>query len=410
MAMCSAHPMGAAALNDYQANIDQAQLFLDNHWLSHARQSCAEALSLSGGASEVAALSAEIDHRLADPNALNLSRDHTPITVIMKRKCIISTLHFRDLQDDRLKQEAFRQGVYYIDVETSSQCNRKCNYCPNSVNDRLSLNYFMPESIYSYFISDLNLIDYAGDLHFVGYNEPMLHLGDLVGRIGLARKRLPRARLVVFTNGDYLKKAELEQLVAVGVDELIISVHLPVGRAYTDNEIFNRINKIAKRLETPIVPKHYIKDVTISARLDHPRIEINIRQTDYDHLGSNRAGTLDDIGQKLDVRTAACLMPIYQFIIGHKGAVVPCCVMVSDDPRNANYILGNISRKSTIFDIYSSRSFVEWRRGLFNLGPKAAPCDKCNSDVSTPLNTTPWVYEPWQDIVAPPLRSPLVLA
>jgi MoaA/NifB/PqqE/SkfB family radical SAM enzyme len=238
----------------------------------------------------------------------------------------------------------------------------------------------------------------------------MLHLGDLVGRIGLARKRLPRARLVVFTNGDYLKKAELEQLVAVGVDELIISVHLPVGRAYTDNEIFNRINKIAKRLETPIVPKHYIKDVTISARLDHPRIEINIRQTDYDHLGSNRAGTLDDIGQKLDVRTAACLMPIYQFIIGHKGAVVPCCVMVSDEPRNANYILGNISRKSTIFDIYSSRSFVEWRRGLFNLGPKAAPCDKCNSDVSTPLNTTPWVYEPWQDIVAPPLRSPLVLA
>jgi len=214
---------------------------------------------------------------------------------------------------------------------------------------------------------------------------------------------------VVFTNGDYLKAPELARLIAAGADQLTISVHLPVNRPYVDHEIFNRINKIAKRLDTPIQPLAYVKDTMISARLVHPAIEIHIRQTDYEHHGSNRAGTLDDIGEKIDVRTAACQMPIYQFIVGYEGAVVPCCVMVSDDPKNADHVVGRVSRTSTIFDVYGSRRMVAWRRSLYNLGPKAAPCDKCNWDVSTPLNTAPFIYEPWQEVVAPPVRAPLVV-
>ena len=70
----------------------------------------------------------------------------------MGQNCIISTLHFSVLDDDRLKREAFRQAVYYIDVETSSQCNRKCLYCPNSVNDRLSANQFMDDTVFVSFI------------------------------------------------------------------------------------------------------------------------------------------------------------------------------------------------------------------------------------------------------------------
>lgn len=394
---------------DYQSKFDLAQLFLDGHWLTHARQSCAEALALEADTGEADVLLQEIDLRLADPSALNLSREHMPIMVRKDRKSIISTLQFRELTDERLKQEAFRQAVYYIDIETSSQCNRQCNYCPNSQNDRFTSNKFMPDETYSGFIYDLHKIYYQKELHFVGYNEPMLHLDDLLGRVSLARKLLPCARLVVFTNGDYLKTPQLEKLIAAGTDQLIISVHLPVNRPYTDDEIFNRINKISKRLGTPIQPLTYVKDATISAKLVHPGIDILIRQTDYEHLGSNRAGTLDDIGEKVDVRTSACQMPIYQFIVGYEGAVVPCCVMVSDDPRNSEYVVGHISRKTTIFDVYCSQRLVEWRKSLYNLGPKASPCDKCNWDVSTPLNTAPWIYEPWQDVVAPQLRAPIFL-
>src|SRR5262249_11705526 len=154
---------------------------------------------------------------------------------------------------------------------------------------------------------------------------------------------------------------ELEKLISVGVNQLTISVHLPVNRPYTDEDIFNRINKIAKRLGTPIRPISYVKDAMICAQLVHPGIGILIQQSDYEHLGSNRAGTLAPIGEKIEARPSACPLPIYQFIVGHQGAVVPCCVMVSDDRKNAEYILGHVGRKSSIFDIYGSARFVAWR-------------------------------------------------
>ena len=358
---------------------------------------------------EVHDLLSQIDVRLGSPSVFNLSVDHAPITVMLNQNCIVSTLHFRHLDDDKLKREAFRQGVYYIDVETSSQCNRKCLYCPNSQNDRFTSNQFMDEQIYISFINDLHEIDYSRELHFVGYSEPLLYVDDLLGRIVYARKKLPKAHLIVFTNGDYIEKETVNQLVTAGCNEIKISVHLPPGKPYTDESILARVNKIAANLETPIIPIYYTKDTQIVARLVHPDITINICQTDYERLGSNRASTLEGIGPKIDIRTAACSRPIHQFIVGHKGAVVPCCVMVSDDPRNTKYLLGVVKSQANIFDIYCGSGFVEWRRGLFNLAPKAAPCNKCAEEVESPLLNAPALYDPWQTLVSPTRVSPVVV-
>ena len=267
----------------------------------------------------------------------------------------------------------------------------------------------MDDAIYVSFVEDLRRIDYDKELHFVGYSEPLLYIGDLLGRVALARRHLPKARLIVFTNGDYVEKEGVDQLITAGADEIKVSVHLPVGKPYTDEAIFARINRLAERLETPIVPLGYQKDRHISARLVYNGITINIYQTDYEHLGSNRAGTLENIGEKIDVRTAACLMPINQFIVGHKGAVVPCCVMVSDDPRNTRYLMGNLAESQSIFETYCNRDFVAWRRSLFNLAPKPEPCQKCSWDASSPLLNAAAVYEPWQQIVAPSRVDPLVI-
>jgi len=66
---------------------------------------------------EVKDLMSEIDERSRSPSVFNLSRDHAPIAVLLNENCVVSTLHFRQLSDDKLKREAFRQAVYYIDVE-----------------------------------------------------------------------------------------------------------------------------------------------------------------------------------------------------------------------------------------------------------------------------------------------------
>ena len=81
----------------HQSGIDLAQLYLDGHWLSHAREACAEALAQDPGAGDAGILLREIVRRLEDPDAFNLSREHTPIMVLKERKSIISTLQFREL-------------------------------------------------------------------------------------------------------------------------------------------------------------------------------------------------------------------------------------------------------------------------------------------------------------------------
>jgi hypothetical protein len=102
-------------------------------------------------------------------------------------------------------------------------------------------------------------------------------------------------------------------------------------------------------------------------------------------------------------------MPIYQFVVGYKGAVVPCCVMVSDDPRNSEYLVGHMTGRANIFDVYCGSQFVEWRRGLFNLAPKASPCDKCSWDVASPMLNEPGLYDPWQSLVSPARVRPVVV-
>jgi uncharacterized Fe-S cluster-containing radical SAM superfamily protein len=391
--------------------LEVASVLLNNGWLAHAEQQCQAAMRLDAGAAEQArGLMSDIEERRNDPSALDLSQENAPIAVCKNNGSIISTLHFRPQENERLKQEAFRQGVTYIDVETSSQCNRRCAYCPNSHNDRLSSNRFMEDAVFIPFINGLRAIDYQHELHFVGFNEPLMHRENILRRATLARLLLPQATIIVFTNGDYLDREYIDQLITAGVNRLIVSVHLAPGKPYTDDAIFDRINKLAQSLGMNMIPLAYVANAHINVRFVHDGIDISVRHTDYATHGSNRASTLDNVGTQIDVRMAACLLPIHQFVMGHTGKVVPCCTMVSDDPRNASYLVGEVNDTSSIFDVYCGRSMVSWRRSLFNFGPKSPPCDKCNYLGNPPLPNASELFGPWAHFISPTLVEPVVLS
>ncbi len=146
--------------------------------------------------------------------------------VIPDTCAVLSTLHLQENHDPVLKREAFKQAVNHVYIETSSQCNRRCSYCPNNQNDRISNNYFMDDEIYNRILSELALINYSKEFHFVGYNEPLMHIDNLLGRIEQARAALPLATIVVFSNGDYLSSSKLDALTAAGMNGLVLAVHL----------------------------------------------------------------------------------------------------------------------------------------------------------------------------------------
>lgn len=394
-------PVDPTLQEQVREHLETARFLFDNHWLAHAEQQCSAAVALDPEAGPAAdGLGAEIARARADPAALDLSRDHAPIAISRRQGTIVSTLHFRPQTDERLKREAFRQAVTYIDVETSSQCNRRCGYCPNAFNDRLTSNRFMDDAVFSSLIEDLRLIDYARELHFVGFNEPLMHRQNILSRVAQARRALPRANIIVFSNGDYLDRSYLDELVAAGMSALIVSVHLAPEKPYSEEAVFDRINRLARNLDTMIRPIQYLAGAIINVQLVRDDLDITVRQIDYQRFGSNRASSLKNVGPQIEMRTAACLLPIHQFVLGHQGKAMPCCTMVSDDPHNSAHVVGDLAAGASVFDIYCGRSLVAWRRSLFHVGPKRAPCDKCADNRGAADLDNAALYAPWAGFVS----------
>src|SRR6185503_14926897 len=77
---------------------------------------------------------------------------------------IFSSLQFKRLSSERDMKTAFKQAVNKIEIETSTQCNRHCTYCPNSkpgFEHRRTSNAFMDKGMFEKLLADLKEIDYS---------------------------------------------------------------------------------------------------------------------------------------------------------------------------------------------------------------------------------------------------------
>jgi radical SAM protein with 4Fe4S-binding SPASM domain len=122
----------------------------------------------------------------------------------------------------------------FVEVETTTYCNRRCSYCPNSIYDRGSRanEVRMETDLFRKIVTDL------GDNHFCmqfsphRYGEPLAdpRMPDL---LELARIAMPLARIALYTNGDYLTP-ELFDRLNRSVDAVNITQHgdtIPSGLA-----------------------------------------------------------------------------------------------------------------------------------------------------------------------------------
>ncbi len=107
-------------------------------------------------------------------------------------------------------------------IETRSECNRKCWYCPNSKYSRP--NGILSVKTFKNIINQLSDIKYSLVLGLHFFNEPLLdkRLPDLVE---YARKKLPNIKIKISTNGDFLTKKLYAKLINCGVDEFFITNH-----------------------------------------------------------------------------------------------------------------------------------------------------------------------------------------
>lgn len=307
---------------------------------------------------------------------------------------------YSPLTDPARQRELFAQTVGRVEVETHSYCNRRCDYCPNVVGDRLGPNVRIKPAIWDKLLRDLAEVGYSRFLVLNSYNEP-LYDRAILDRIAEARAALPRARIMIYTNGDYLTPSYVDDLAAAGLDYMHVSIHLKQGDKYSDVYVLNRIAEIAHRTGLQARFSQIRPNDSIIARFDTPKLEMETRAINFDRHGNDRGGLLPDLSPE-NPRTDPCNFVFQHFHMGYTGNVVPCCHIRSDRPEHAKHVIGNLDRAETIFDIFFGAKAAAWRRGLIHDRAKTGPCATCTAPVI--LNQPNWrelLQNAYQRHVAP---------
>lgn len=223
-----------------------------------------------------------------------------------------------------------------VEIEVNSRCNRRCSYCPVSINPAPQVPKLMPESVLARIFSELKRVHYSGRLSFHFYNEPLARK-DLESIVKWARKELPRAKPVLFTNGDLLTDERYRSLIDAGINYIVVTAHS--GRTH------------------PVRDRQYVQ---------YP-----------DELAlTNRGGILGHLpAARPDHTKLPCFAPDEMLIVTVSGDVVLCY----EDAFRKN-VMGNLCTTS-LEDLWFTKKFVRYREALRagNRQGAALICSQCTN-------------------------------
>lgn len=237
----------------------------------------------------------------------------------------------------------------HIEIETINRCNGNCDFCP--VNKKKDIREFciMGKELFQNIICQLAEINYSGRLALFSNNEPFLDK-DIIDRHKYARKKLPNARMHLFTNGTLLTIDKFIEVVEY-LDELVIDNY------HQDLKLIRPCEEIRSYCE-----KHpeLIKKVTIVLRDPH-------------EILTTRGGDAPNRKKMISYGQERCVLPFKQMIIRPDGKVSLCC----NDPYGKN-TLGDLTKES-LTDVWNNNRFKMVRNCLY-LGRKNwRHCEFCDT-------------------------------
>jgi hypothetical protein len=219
-----------------------------------------------------------------------------------------------------------------IALETTTACTRKCPYCPPHCELGIP-ELRMEEKVFRAIISSLSSRGFSGDLFFNLYGEPLAD-DRLDAWMSLASTSLPKARMVVFTNGDLLTVERFLSLKKAGLGVMVLSQHSP-----------------------ELSPA--LRGVLAALQRDYPRLDcINV----IDYWGQYRSegggvGLLNNKGGMADVKR-----PPYLCCCDVETAAVDCLgnVILCNNDCTSSYAFGNAGKKD-FFEIWEDPVFAAVR-------------------------------------------------
>lgn len=244
-------------------------------------------------------------------------------------------------------------------IETRTDCNRKCSFCPQSVFTRpLEV---MSDEIYRKVIDDLADMGWSGRIALMVTNEPMLdkRMPEL---IKYAKQKSGRFFLDVNSNGNTLDSAKLGTLFSNGLDNINLDDYRP------DRDL--NPMKLSKNIEQ--IDRDFA---------DNPKVNIVRRR--YDENLSNRGGSVPKADERNPAASKFCMHPFTRLVIVPSGDVVLCCMDYYYKER-----FGNVM-ETDIATIWRSEKLHAVRRSLI-AGQRSGVCAGC--DVNDYPNFFRWGF------------------
>jgi radical SAM protein with 4Fe4S-binding SPASM domain len=246
---------------------------------------------------------------------------------------IVKTAFFRNFL---IKKQFKKYGIASVSLETTSFCNRKCEFC--FYHERFPKRDLgmMELTTYKKIIDELVQINFCGTVYPHVYGEPLMdkRLPEL---IEYTRKKLPNCFIYVLTNGDFLNEELFKHLIYKGVDLFLITNYND-----KDKEIFNYLKEKC--------PFHF----TFRNYKDFPKVD--------------RAGQI--FKRNIQLNTP-CLRPSSQIVINWKGDVILCC----NDFYGEN-VMGNVN-DSNLLSIWNNGTSAYYRNRLLVGQRSTIPICKC---------------------------------
>ena len=236
-----------------------------------------------------------------------------------------------------------------IAIETRTDCNLKCEFCPQSTKPRPIK--VMSESLYKRIVDELAEINFAGRICPLTNNEPLLD-DRIVSFIAYARQKCPLSFLQLTTNGRLLSEELLLELFAAGLDYLIINDYRH-DRKEQPFRLSKKLHRIAE-LERTMFRK---------------KINIEFRSS-LGTLGS-RAGNIPEKGLAT-LYNQFCALPFTGMWVQPEGKTILCC-----QDYNHDEIMGDV-RENSLSEIWFNDKYKRIRAELYKGDRSGKICSKCD--------------------------------
>lgn len=237
----------------------------------------------------------------------------------------------------------------HVEVETINRCNGNCSFCPVNRNDDPRKKAVMSEELFKNIVEQLSEIGYCGRFTTFSNNEPMLD-DRIVDFNRYARKKLPNARMHLFTNGTLLT---MDRFIALSdvLDELIIDNY------QQDLQLIKPCAAIADYCTQHPELK---KKVTIVLRKPQ-------------EILTSRGGTAPNRKELTEYGEDRCILPFKQMIIRPDGKVSLCC-----NDAVGKYTLGD-AQSEKLLDIWYNVKFTTVRESLYRGRKEWGNCRFCDN-------------------------------